>query len=370
MAGTPVLAMALLGAQSAPVVSQVVHENAQLVSPGEIPVTANVSVLPGGGELYTYNFPNGEVESVPVAPVGFNPLTATPAQLSMYGFPQPPSTSAGLATWTAAMAAYQTEPAPPLVMDVPTSSIVSPTAMAAPYYSDEWSGYWAGTPGGGTKYVGVSTVFNAPDVVSPANGSCTDSASNPTSMATWVGLGGQSSDLVQEGIAWCNSVLDPNGVAEWQPFTEWVPGPNPVVACNYPSSTTVSFDNTMYLNLGYETSSNQAEFFIEDESTGVTETCASGPPSGYGFAFDGNTADFVNEAVGQNVDDLPKYDAFQFGSDEGVLAAGGSAVYLGNMSGIRDAYTGCAASYSQYAGGIHSDEYDFDQYWTGYNYTC
>lgn len=340
------------------------------VVPGTVTVTAHVSPIAGGGELYTYDLPDGEVDSVPVPPITFNPVTATASQLAAYGFPAEPTSAANQASWTAAMSAYKSEPAPPLNLYVSPGTLSSNSGAAAPVYDGAWSGYWAGTPGGGTKYTGVSAVFNTPDITSPSNGTCNDPAGNSTSMATWVGLGGNSSNLVQEGVMWCSSVLDPAGTPEWQPFTEFVllDGSkwNPTSVCGNPAWT-VGFDNTMFLNLNYSTSSGEANFFVEDESTGVVHSCWAIPPGSGSWTFDGNTADFINEQVVPSDNDLPQYDAFLFGSDQAVLATGGT-VDLGNMAGIRNAYTGCALDISQYAGGIHSDETDFSQYWSAYNY--
>lgn len=340
------------------------------VVPGTVAVTASVTPIASGGELYTYDLPDGEVDSVPVPPVNFNPLTASASQLATFGFPQEPTTAAAQASWTAAMSAYKSEPAPPLNLYVSPGTLDGNSGAAAPVYDNAWSGYWAGTPGGGTKYTGVSAVFNTPDITNPSNGTCNDSAGNSTSMATWVGLGGNSSNLVQEGVTWCDAALDPAGTPEWQPFTEFVLSDgskwNPTSVCAN-AGWTVGFDNTMFLNLNYSTSSNEANFFVEDESTGVTHSCWAVPPGSGTWTFDGNTADYINEQVGGNGNDLPQYDAFLFGSDVAVLASGGS-IDLGNMDGIRNAYTGCLLQISQYAGGIHSDETDFSQYWSNDNY--
>jgi hypothetical protein len=54
---------------------------------GDTTVTAMVTAIPSGGELYTYDFPNGEVQTVPVPPESFQPLTASSQALATYDFP-------------------------------------------------------------------------------------------------------------------------------------------------------------------------------------------------------------------------------------------------------------------------------------------
>lgn len=48
----------------------------------------------------------------PTPPQGFNPLQATPAQLSQYGFPAKPTNPTALASWTTAMEDATTYVAP------------------------------------------------------------------------------------------------------------------------------------------------------------------------------------------------------------------------------------------------------------------
>lgn len=68
----------------------------------------SIEELPGGGKKYIYNIKNKYNDNYIVCndivpPEGFDPLTATDEQLSIYGFPPRPTNEEGLAFWTEIM---------------------------------------------------------------------------------------------------------------------------------------------------------------------------------------------------------------------------------------------------------------------------
>jgi hypothetical protein len=58
--------------------------------------------LPGGGKSYTYDV-DGVNETTPIAPRGFDPVTASAAKLAEYGFPPRPAGGRALKTWLTVM---------------------------------------------------------------------------------------------------------------------------------------------------------------------------------------------------------------------------------------------------------------------------
>lgn len=56
----------------------------------------------------------------------------------------------------------------------------------------------------------------------------------------------------------------------------------------------VATNDKIYQNMSFQTSSNTAYFYLEDETTGVTHSCGLTPPSGW--AWDLNTAEWIGEA--------------------------------------------------------------------------
>ena len=93
-------------------------------------ILASITDMKGCGGLYTYNIPNnGGIQEFPVPPTGFQPLTATAAQLAEYDFPPMPGTSQpqALQQWKTQMAAYKSTPTPD-----PIQGCGSPDALTKP----------------------------------------------------------------------------------------------------------------------------------------------------------------------------------------------------------------------------------------------
>src|SRR6202035_2239460 len=94
--------MALIGpAAHASVAGQ--HARAAGPQDSSTTVHAVMSDLPGGGTQYTYHYPDGSTENVPIPPAGFDPATASASQLAEYDFPPKPTDSAQLDQWEADM---------------------------------------------------------------------------------------------------------------------------------------------------------------------------------------------------------------------------------------------------------------------------
>lgn len=248
-----------------------------------VTVRPTVTRLRGGGVETTYQLPDGQTMTTTTPSAGFNPLTASAAQLRQYGFPSRPANPSALRGWTTAMAAYRSDVPPVGPLRVATS--VRPSESYATYYTN-WAGYSAGNINGtANTYVAVKA-----DLTIPSTTSC----SNSNGLGFWIGLGGTNGadNLVQQGVECGNTALG-SGSA-YRAFTEFANTAAPVVFCGY-ASWTFAVGHVIYQNMSFEASPKKAFFYIEDESTGVAHSCSSSPPGG-GWSFRGNTADWVGEA--------------------------------------------------------------------------
>jgi len=275
--------------------------------------------LPDGGSEYVFSGSDPSTSlKIPVPPSGFTPLTATPVQLEEYGFPPRPSGGPALQNWIQAMQAYKGTPTPTLVVKVfaatdPTNQ-AQPAAQPPPgalpagsIPSGNWSG-WTGV-GGPTTYVALSGDSSVPVA--------TGAGCSNQRMTDWTGLGGSSMSLplIQSGIDFNNLVTD-----AWVPFYEVMEANgagnihskigNPAVHLND--------GDGVYMYTDYQQSNSQADFYIEDTTTGTVSSLEkTGVSSSY---YDGSTADWINEDfLGNN---LKQYSPFGWKNMQALLSNG------------------------------------------------
>jgi hypothetical protein len=120
--------------------------------------------------------------------------------------------------------------------------------------------------------------------------------------------------------------------------------------------------------MGYtQSGGGDANFYLEDLTTGIGHGCPRPPPAGW--TFDGSTADWITEQLGE-VDGigLAHYDTFSFGDANTELDSSGLFVTLGSQSNTA-LTTGCSSSYTQDPGSINSNETSFTQFWHAYQYS-
>jgi hypothetical protein len=263
-------------------------ENGQRAHESSSPANDVVSVAPAvvepstGAARTTYALPDGETITDTTPPPNFDPLTASDAALQQYGFPLPPADGAGLQAWKTAMSAFRSDPAPTGALSVD----LNPSAPKFSTFASNWAGFTAG------QWNSQSDAFvavQATTTVPTANG-CT---ANGWPLGAWIGLGGTfgANDLVQQGEE-CGTPEIPGG--GFRSFEEFADTLNPVAFCGY-SSWVFGAGDVLYQQMSYQTSSNTANFYIEDENTGVAHGCAVGAPRSRGWSFDGNTADYELE---------------------------------------------------------------------------
>jgi len=119
----------------------------QAIAAGVIGLTE--TPMSGGGTLYTYTSasdPGSSVE-VPLPAAGFQPLTASAAQLAEYGFPPEPLTPGDAQSeWRQAMSDYRSRSVPDF------SVTVDPPGFGTGPTFDPWSGWAAENTTGGTDW--------------------------------------------------------------------------------------------------------------------------------------------------------------------------------------------------------------------------
>jgi hypothetical protein len=315
-----------------------------------VSVQPEVVQLQNGGSDTTYLLPDGSVMTVFTPPQGFSPLTADNATLTALGFPERPAEGQGLTEWTTAMSAYRSDPPPTGSLSFTTDTSPSPLVSGQP---SNWAGYIAGTTGiHSHAYVADKGVFAVPSDLS----SC--QTTDPTSF--WIGLGGTYSNntLVQQGVE-CGDTTDLGTPASaWKAFLEFANTETPKFFCGY--NWTLAGGDVVYQNMSFQTSSNTAYFYLEDETSGITHSCAKTPPPGW--SWDLNSAEWVGEGAS------PQFEAIDFGqvafSDAMVqLDSNSTWVTLGSQIHT-ETYDGLNSNFYCIApGAIGSNQDSFTDYW-------
>lgn len=216
-----------------------------------------LGILPATGVSANSNNPQAiqtTVEGIPVSytppPAGFNPLTATPAERATYGFPQEPANPTDQAAWLAAMQAYK--------------NWITPSFTPMPYTlanaSDHWSGYGRSEPSSSDPLTFVTGFFQAPAVVyCPTNYNA--------SAAAWDGLGNTGQELIQAG-----AVTSTNGTG--QACTKTGEAVYEILPSASVGVFPVNPGDQMYVQISVTPSSNTADFYIEDTTTGGADSFA------------------------------------------------------------------------------------------------
>jgi hypothetical protein len=243
-----------------------------------------VTTMADGSTQSTYALPNGEVETIMTPPPGFEPPTASNSQLVELGFPPRPTDPTDLQDWSEAMTSVKVEAAPGAIqVDASNAMPLSGTNY------DGWGGWAAGTPGiHAHTYVAIKTVFWI-----PPNTGC----GSTNGVGFWIGLGGTYTgyDLLQQGVECGAPKL--GGGSVYRPFHQFaITQPYGQHFCNNWTTWSFSTNDKIYQNMSFQTSSNTAYFYLQDENTGVYHSCGLTPPSGWAWGL--NTAEWIGEAPG------------------------------------------------------------------------
>lgn len=272
-----------------PVPGQVVYSQSQAIAAGIF--TRKMTVNSDGSRTYTYKYANGITVTSVTPPPGFQPLTASDAELSKYGFPIRPTTSAGLASWTKNMAAYRHTVTPNLSIEVAPSGATTAATNTSDGPHTKWGGYIAYSTTS-HHFQSAWAHFAAPNLGAVCG--------SPYGMSIWTGMGGYGNTrLIQSGIEAGENF---GGSTVWQPFWELVGpatyGQQPLKAAT--TEMAVNPGNVLWSKTTYSSSTGgKARFYIENDTTGTVASVTAKSPNGlFGTIsnyYDGNTSDFITE---------------------------------------------------------------------------
>lgn len=214
----------------------------------------SVTQLSDGGSSYNYQEPGGIVAQGLVPPYGFDPTTATNAQLRANGFPPRPAATAALAKWerlvTTGHAASQ-----------PSFLAALPNTQADIVYSAPWSGYVV--TGSFHQFYDAEMEYNEPRF---GNSVC------PTNEeVTWAGIGGWYND----GLEQAGTAHNVSGMSNHQGWYEVWPLQN-INPLNFYASYGDDVDA-----LAYENSPTQFFFALSDYTNNTYKSLTVNVPSGY-----------------------------------------------------------------------------------------
>jgi len=276
-----------------------------------------------GSTVNTYAFPDGSTMSSTTPPPNFDPLKADIQVLTKYGFPLPPSDTDEYVAWYAAMEAFRYTP--PTADPVEFATRDDPDFATNKYH--KWAGYIAGSIGvQAHTYVAVKG-----NLVVPTN--TTSCGGNPThSVGLWIGLGGtgptgNDHNLVQQGIACGKSQL--GSLTSYHPFYEFANTDLAQPFCG--PAWTVNAGHVIYQNMSFQTSSNTAYFYLEDQTTGVARPCNFHPPSGWGWNL--NTSEWIGESSLANP---ANFGSVHFTNARAELYSNSTWVTVGSQSNLRE----------------------------------
>lgn len=247
-----------------------------------------------GAEEYVYSLP-GVQSALHIfrPPAAWRPLTATSAELQLYGFPPRPTSQPDLDGWIDAMKSYQRPPVPVLTIatKAPQRAQSAQSFATTTQQSSNWSGY-VDQPTHGT-YISAKTSTQVPTLQ-------TGCASNAIT-DNWVGLGGfNTSSLIQDGIGF----NDPQQGA-WSAWYEVIsPSQNigPLVISN--SAIALNQGDNVFMYVNYQRGTQIASFYVSDTTTGqVSQFQKTNLDASF---YDGGAADFITEKTGA---DLKKFAA-------------------------------------------------------------
>lgn len=228
------------------------------------------------GHVYHYDV-HGMATSEIVPPTGFRPLSASDADLKLYGFPPRPTEPAALAHWQRNMAAWKGSGTLNALCESNQSGSLTVTAK-----SRNWAG---GMTVNGSQ---TADTFYAADGEFVQQG-FVSSCSGLQSYTTWTGLGGYNQkQLIQAGTI----LQTPSPTAPIRMFYETISPTDPRPAAIWTDLTVSPGDQVEAYNY-FDTFDNHAFTFVYDITTGLSHNQTI--PNALNY-YDGSTADFITEA--------------------------------------------------------------------------
>jgi hypothetical protein len=232
-----------------------------------------------------------------VPPAGFDPVTASDAQLDAYGFPPRPDASkapAAYAQWQTVVTRPATRIVPQLVATnvvngpekLATHGVPSATGAITGSTSGNWSGYVISENSDPfkAKKTYIFATFTVP-VAQQAFGECSAAAVHSSE---WVGIDGSgSSDVLQAGIKAGATCKNKKTTASYAAWYEWFPEDEIDIK---------NFDiypgDIVYVYV-WNTSTTEGHYYIEDATTDKVSSLAFKAPKN--TTLKGNSAEWIVE---------------------------------------------------------------------------
>lgn len=268
---------------------------------------------------------------VPIPPAGFEPATASAAQLQEYGFPPAPSSPTALSQWSTAMSDYSFRSVPDLELLVSNEGFQNGSG----HYFSGWSGWAAiNTSGGNSKFVTVEGNYTVPTV----DPTYCPTYNYPPGFSIWVDIGGgietDQYALMQAGIQYnWDENLHPSGPSRWTAFYEEIPAMGGAETLPYTIgdiTSNISAGDQMWSYVGYEPSSKTVTYTLEDETTGQDFSTSEGNVSS--GDWDGRTAEWLTEEA-PSWPILPEFETFRWTNATGEYENGDWTTISGATDG-------------------------------------
>lgn len=210
----------------------------------------------------------------PAPPNGFNPLTASPAQLAEYGIPERPAPGPALRTWDTAMGDITHYVGGPS-RKLSTATMLVPQGQVGNGGDFNWFGYQANsTSNGNATFDAVYGTWTVPSV--PGNSHYPSFGWSDPSVAVWAGIGGgptKSGDVVQAG-----TISTATSTPSYHFFTEdaGYPYNGPGGIYPNPQGPIVHGGNTVYVQVSW--AGGYGNLFLENETTGAVQSVSDAYP--------------------------------------------------------------------------------------------
>jgi hypothetical protein len=209
----------------------------------------------GSGSAVQYNLGNGVTVQQLIPPPGFQPLTASAAELDQYGFPPRPSGGTALAQWQQEMTGWAgSGPSAPFLTASP--------AHTSAYSDSETDSNWAG-------YVAQATspIFTHAEAwyYEPSSGA---SRCSSTSESTWAGLGGWAQG--DEPLAQNGTAIGVPGMSAHQAWWEFWPY-NAMVSIPFYGTPGYLFDASVRYMGTSGGQEDEYRFWFHNNATGKTD---------------------------------------------------------------------------------------------------
>lgn len=234
------------------------------------------------------------LEEYATPPSGFNPLTASDAELASLNIPVRPAGGTALSAWTDAMSAWRFTPA---MSSLPVANPGAGSVAALAYTSDNWAGTMLDTQQAGSdEYSGVSGNYTEPNVTLVPN--CNENLEAET---PWLGIGGitNTNGFALAQVRTNSYMPATQAVGTGEAWWEYYP-------YNFQQSLNFAVNpgDHIYVSVGFSSAAailcHDAGYsygfnaFVEDTTTGTSNgvtNCTNNAPNG-------DTAEWIDERPG------------------------------------------------------------------------